>query len=248
MQNSRTNRGKQSRATQATRLVGLALGVLALSFTSAMQAAEAPLITDTSGVDTPGGHPTAVAAPIMASEAGSAGNAGNASTLVEIATILSGQFRVASGESTAIAHAVLDAANRFAMSPVLLLGVIATESGFNRRAVSSMGAKGLMQVLPSAHPQLVSGGKDLSDPAVNVAIGSSILRGYLDAAGGDVNSALSRYSGGGKGYARRVALHMQQFSRFFPDEKMSLTLVVAPKTGPVVRKTGVYAKAASPVI
>jgi soluble lytic murein transglycosylase-like protein len=54
-----------------------------------------------------------------------------------------------------------------------------------------------------------------------VAIGSSILRGYLDASGGDVNSALSRYSGGGKGYARRVALHMQQFSRFFPDEKMS---------------------------
>jgi soluble lytic murein transglycosylase-like protein len=66
--------------------------------------------------------------------------------------------------------------------------------------------------LPSAHPQLVSGGKDLSDPVVNVTIGSSILRGYLDASGGDLNEALSRYSGGGKGYARRVALHMQQFS------------------------------------
>jgi soluble lytic murein transglycosylase-like protein len=240
MQNSRTKRGNESRAARATRLMGVALGVLALSFASAMQAAEVPLITDAPGVDT-----SDVAAPIVASQPDSVGNA---SALVEIATILSGQFRIARGESTTIAHAVLDAANRFAMSPVLLLGVIATESGFNRRAVSSAGAKGLMQVLPSAHPQLVSGGKDLSDPAVNVAIGSSILRGYLDAAGGDVNSALSRYSGGGKGYARRVALHMQQFSRFFPDEKMSLTLVVAPKTGPVVRKTGVYAKAASPVI
>jgi soluble lytic murein transglycosylase-like protein len=141
---------------------------------------------------------------------------------------VSGRFRVAHGESTAIAQAVLDAANRFAMSPVLLLGVIATESGFNRRAVSSMGAKGLMQVLPSAHPQLVSGGKDLSDPAVNVAIGSSILRGYLDAAGGDVNSALSRYSGGGKGYARRVALQMQQFSEKLhaqPDAFVKVALV-----------------------
>jgi soluble lytic murein transglycosylase-like protein len=204
MQNSRTKRGNESRAARATRLMGVALGVLALSFASAMQAAEVPLITDAPGV--------------VASQPDSVGNA---SALVEIATILSGQFRIARGESTTIAHAVLDAANRFAMSPVLLLGVIATESGFNRRAVSSAGAKGLMQVLPSAHPQLVSGGKDLSDPVVNVAIGSSILRGYLDASGGDVNSALSRYSGGGKGYARRVALHMQQFSRFFPDEKMS---------------------------
>ena len=236
MQNSRTNRGKQSRATQATRLVGLALGVLALSFTSAMQAAEAPLITDTSGVDTPGGHPTAVAAPIMASQAGSAGNAGNASTLVEIATILSGQFRVASGESTAIAHAVLDAANRFAMSPVLLLGVIATESGFNRRAVSSAGAQGLMQVLPSAHPQLVSGGKDLSDPVVNVTIGSSILRGYLDAAGGNVDSALSRYSGGGKGYARRVALQMQQFSCFSQGDKCVKSSIAIPGVRPAIRR------------
>jgi soluble lytic murein transglycosylase-like protein len=199
MQNSRRNTGKESRVALGTRLVGLTLGVLALSFASAMQAAEAPLIIDAPGVDTPG-----VTAPIVASQPGSAGNAS-----------------AARGESTTIAHAVLDAANRFAMSPALLLGVIATESGFNRRAVSSAGAKGLMQVLPSAHPQLVSGGKDLSDPVVNVAIGSTILRGYLDASGGDLNSALSRYSGGGKGYARRVALHMQQFSRFFPDEKTS---------------------------
>jgi soluble lytic murein transglycosylase-like protein len=203
MQNSRRNTGKESRVALGTRLVGLTLGVLALSFA---QAAEAPLIIDAPGVDTRG-----VTAPIVASQPGSAGNA---SALVAIATILSGQFRIARGESTTIAHAVLDAANRFAMSPALLLGVIATESGFNRRAVSSAGAKGLMQVLPS-------GGKDLSDPVVNVAIGSTILRGYLDASGGDLNSALSRYSGGGKGYARRVALHMQQFSRFFPDEKTS---------------------------
>lgn len=206
MQNSQTNtnRGRESRATRATRVVGLTLGALALSFASAMQAAEAPRITDAPILDAP--H---VAAPVMASQPPSGANA---SALVEIATIVSGQFRVGRGESTTIAQAVLDAANRFAMSPVLLLGVIATESGFNRRAVSVAGAKGLMQVLPSAHPQLVSGGKDLSDPAVNVTIGSSILRGYLDASGGDLNAALSRYSGGGKGYAQRVALHMQQFS------------------------------------
>ena len=185
-------------------MAALTLVALTVSFASATQAAEAPRITDAPILDAP--H---VATPVMASQLP---DGANTPALIEIATILSGQFRVARGESTAIAQAVLDAANRFAMSPVLLLGVIATESGFNRRAVSVAGAKGLMQVLPSAHPQLVSGGKDLSDPAVNVTIGSSILRGYLDASGGDLNAALSRYSGGGKGYAQRVALHMQQFS------------------------------------
>ena len=233
MQNKQTNRGRDGRATRATRWMRLALGMLALSFASAMQAAEAPLITDAPGVDTPGLAAPTVAVPVMASQPASDGNA---SALVEIATILSGQFRVARGESTAIAHAVLDAADRFAMSPVLLLGVIATESGFNRRAVSSAGAQGLMQVLPSAHPQLVSGGKDLSDPVVNVTIGSSILRGYLDAAGGNVDSALSRYSGGGKGYARRVALQMQQFSCFSQGDKCVKSSIAIPGVRPAIRR------------
>lgn len=189
-----------------TSLSGLMLSCAA----SSVHAAEMPQIID---------------APIAASQTS---HDGDSSSLIEIATIVSGQFRVARGESIAIAQAVLDAANRFTVSPVLLLGVIATESGFNRRAVSSAGARGLMQVLPSAHPQLVSGGKDLSDPVVNVTIGSSILRGYLDDAGGDLNSALARYSGGGKGYARRVALHMQEFSQRLhaqPDAFIKVALV-----------------------
>jgi len=225
MQNNQTNKKTGGRTAWPVRLAGLTLGALALSFASAMHAAEGPAITDAPGID----------APAAGSEALGHANPpvpdSNPPALVEIATIVSAQFRVARGESITIAQAVLDAANRFAMSPVLLLGVIATESGFNRRAVSPAGAKGLMQVLPSAHPQLVSGGKDLSDPAVNVTIGSSILRGYLDDTGGDLASALSRYSGGGKGYARRVALHMQQFSERLhaqPDSFVKVALVVSP--------------------
>lgn len=219
--NKQTNHYQPGRGeeyvTRPKRLVRLALGVLTLSFANAMYAAEAPLTTDAPSIDTSPATPT---------HTGSSD--GNKAALVDIATIVSGQFRVARAESLTIARAVLDAANRFAMSPVLLLGVIATESGFNRRAVSSAGARGLMQVLPSAHPQLLSGGKDLSDPAVNVTIGSSILRGYLDDSGGDLASALSRYSGGGKGYARRVALNMQQFSTRLhaqPDSFVKIALV-----------------------
>ena len=132
--------------------------------------------------------------------------------VANVAVVLWRQYRVARQEATLIAQAVLDAANQYAVSPVLLLAVIATESGFDRQAVSAVGAQGLMQILPAAHPQLIAASHDLTEPAENVRIGSSILRQYLDASGGDLGAALKRYSGGGKGYAQRVAFRMRQFS------------------------------------
>ncbi|MCX4174995.1 MULTISPECIES: lytic transglycosylase domain-containing protein [Paraburkholderia] len=129
--------------------------------------------------------------------------------LSDITAMLRAQFRVAPLESMKIARAVLIEAERQAISPVLLLAVMSVESSFDRHAVSIAGARGLMQVLPAAHPQLIAGTTDLSDPAINVRIGSTILRGYLDESGGDLDAALVRYSGGGRGYAQRVVLRMQ---------------------------------------
>ena len=74
-------------------------------------------------------------------------------------------------------------------------------------------------------------GKDLTEPAENVRIGSSILREYLDASGGDLGAALKRYSGGGKGYAQRVAFHMRQFSASLhtsPEDAVKVELVRSP--------------------
>jgi soluble lytic murein transglycosylase-like protein len=132
--------------------------------------------------------------------------------VADVAGVLWRQFRVARQEATLIARAVISAANEYAMSPALLLAVIATESGFDRQAVSVAGAQGLMQILPAAHPQVFASGNDLTEPVENVRIGSSILREYLDASGGDLGVALKRYSGGGKGYAQRVVFRMKQFS------------------------------------
>jgi len=58
---------------------------------------------------------------------------------------------------------------------------------------------------------LIAGTTDLSDPAINVRVGSAIPRDYLDQSGGDLEAALLRYSGGGRGYAQRVVLRMQRF-------------------------------------
>jgi len=152
-------------------------------------------------------QPTA-SAPIAASDANLEASL---PTLGDITAVLRAQFRVAPTESLKIARAVLTEADRHAISPILLLAVMAVESSFDRYAVSVAGARGLMQVLPAAHPQLIAGATDLSDPAINVRIGSTILRRYLDESGGDLDAALLRYSGGGRGYARRVVLRMQRF-------------------------------------
>ncbi len=140
----------------------------------------------------------------------------------DIVATLRAQFRVCATDALKIAQAVLTEANRYSMSPVLLLSVMAVESGFDPRAVSAIGARGLMQVLPAAHPRAFADVKELDDPAINVRIGSSILRDYLVQSGGDIDAALWRYSGGGKGYARRVALHMRRFNSVLRTEPAAL--------------------------
>jgi soluble lytic murein transglycosylase-like protein len=141
--------------------------------------------------------------------------------LSDITALLRAQFRVAPTESMKIARAVLIEADRQAISPILLLAVMSVESSFDRYAVSIAGARGLMQILPAAHPRLIAGTTDLSDPAINVRIGSTILRDYLDESGGDLDAALLRYSGGGRGYARRVVLRMQRLDASLRHEVMN---------------------------
>ncbi|CAB3972167.1 lytic transglycosylase catalytic subunit [Burkholderia cenocepacia] len=132
-------------------------------------------------------------------------------TLDTIVTALRNRFHVAYADARTIARAVQTESDRYGLAPALLLAIIAVESGFDRHAVSVAGARGLMQVMPTAHRDLVAHVKDLSDPATNVRIGAAIFRGYLDDADGDVETALVRYNGGTKRYAQRVALRVQQF-------------------------------------
>jgi soluble lytic murein transglycosylase-like protein len=172
----------------------MALGMISFVIASACHASDEPPDT------TPA---------VAASEAEASGYVPQ---VANMESVLWRQFRVNRPESALIAQAVASAASRYAISPIILLAVIATESGFDRHAVSIAGAKGLMQILPAAHPQLIASGHDISEPTENIRIGSSILREYLDASGGDLGVALKRYSGGGRGYAQRVAFHMREFS------------------------------------
>ena len=80
------------------------------------------------------------------------------------------------------------------LDPDLVNSVIHAESGFNARAVSPKGARGLMQLMPGTASQL--GVNDSFDPQANVTGGSRYLRELLERYDFDLVKALAAYNAG----------------------------------------------------
>ncbi len=81
------------------------------------------------------------------------------------------------------------------LPPGLVLAVIDIESRFNRWAVSSAGAVGLMQVMPFWPKELGLKRHELTQIESNMRMGCAILRFYLAKERNDVRKALARYNG-----------------------------------------------------
>ena len=78
----------------------------------------------------------------------------------------------------------------------LVLGLIQVESNFRKHAVSSVGARGYMQVMPFWVRLIGQGDASvLFRLQANLRFGCVILRHYLDREQGDVFMALGRYNG-----------------------------------------------------
>lgn len=90
---------------------------------------------------------------------------------------------------------VVDSASAaYHLDPDLVNSVIHAESGFNTRAISPKGARGLMQLMPGTANQL--GVSDAFDPQANVAGGSRYLRELLERYNFDLVKALAAYNAG----------------------------------------------------
>lgn len=104
---------------------------------------------------------------------------------------------------TATGYPKLPTARPFAVSPALMHAVIRQESGFNPNAISSAGARGLMQLMP-ATAQLVakqlkvrhSKQRLLTDPAHNMKLGSAYLDRLHNNYDGSLILTLAAYNAG----------------------------------------------------
>ncbi|MGB7814915.1 MAG: lytic transglycosylase domain-containing protein [Methylotenera sp.] len=86
-------------------------------------------------------------------------------------------------------------ATRAGLDPQLVLGLIQVESGFKKYAVSSVGARGYMQVMPFWVKSIGNPEHNLFHLRLNLRYGCTILRHYLDIERGDLYRALGRYNG-----------------------------------------------------
>jgi Rod binding domain-containing protein len=85
------------------------------------------------------------------------------------------------------------AAEATSLDPVLIASVITAESNGDRKAVSSAGAKGLMQLIDSTAADY--GVKRVFDAKENISAGSRYLKDLIDRFG-DVRLALAAYNAG----------------------------------------------------
>ncbi|MDX1588816.1 MAG: lytic transglycosylase domain-containing protein [Oleiphilaceae bacterium] len=104
-------------------------------------------------------------------------------------------------------------ATRHDLSPELVLAVIHVESLFERFAVSSAGAMGIMQIMPFWKNEIGREDDNLMRIETNLRYGTTILRYYIDRENGDLTRALARYNGslGKTWYPERVFNALEQF-------------------------------------
>jgi soluble lytic murein transglycosylase-like protein len=136
---------------------------------------------------------------------------GNSKQQQWVTTWLSKRYRVAGDATNMLVSAAYMTAKDIKLDPLLILSVMAIESGFNPFAESPVGAQGLMQVMSKVHHDKfaeLGGVKAALNPVANIRVGSLILKDYVQR-GGSVEAGLKLYVGAGafdsdSGYGAKV--------------------------------------------
>jgi soluble lytic murein transglycosylase-like protein len=124
---------------------------------------------------------------------------------------LSRRYRVAGDAANMLVSTAYVTASETKLDPLLILAVMAIESGFNPFAESPVGAQGLMQVMSKIHHekfQDMGGTQAALNPVANIRVGAQILKEYVQR-GGSVEAGLKSYVGAAafetdSGYGSRV--------------------------------------------
>ena len=91
---------------------------------------------------------------------------------------------------------IIQTANQYQIDPALIKAIILAESGYNTKAVSKKGAKGLMQLMPKTAQAL--GVEDIFNPHQNITGGVQYFKQMVNRFNGDVKLALAAYNAGSR--------------------------------------------------
>jgi len=124
---------------------------------------------------------------------------------------LSRRYRVAGDAANMLVSTAYSTAHEIKLDPLLILAVMAIESGLNPFAESPMGAQGLMQVMSKVHSdkfEELGGAQAALNPVANIRVGALILKDYVKRTG-SVEGGLKSYVGAGafdddSGYGTKV--------------------------------------------
>ena len=155
---------------------------------------------------------------------------------------LSKRYRVANDATNMLVSTAYVTASETKLDPLLILAVMAIESGFNPFAESPVGAQGLMQVMSKIHHakfQKMGGMQAALNPVANIRVGAQILKEYVTR-GGSVEAGLKTYVGAAafetdQGYGSKV---LAEYKR--------LKLVASGKQVPTSNRPSAPVPAAAP--
>ena len=185
--------GAAARGYAALRAVLALIGLAALCGLLVPQQRDS-LVNNLSLLGDPFGVPATVAAgPIQAS----VGETPLEREQRAVTEFIAKRYRVSDAAVAGFVSTAYRAGSQHSVDPLLILAVMAVESRYNPVAESTMGAKGLMQVIPKFHADKLAehGGEGaLLDPEVNILVGAQILREYLRRFG-ETETALQMYAG-----------------------------------------------------
>ena len=104
-------------------------------------------------------------------------------------------------------------ASRANLNPALILSMIETESNFKKYSISSVGAKGYMQIMPFWIDNIGFSIHNIFHLRTNIRYGCVILKHYLEIEKGNLTNALQRYNGslGKSKYSDKVLNNMNKY-------------------------------------
>ncbi|WP_292044935.1 transglycosylase SLT domain-containing protein [Massilia sp. UBA6681] len=160
----------------------------------------------------------------------SAQHLGNSKQQQWVTSWLSKRYRVASDAANMLVSTAYMTAHEVKLDPLLILAVMAIESGLNPFAESPMGAKGLMQVMAKVHHdkfEQVGGQQAALNPVANIKVGALILKDYVKRTG-SVEGGLKTYVGAAdletdSGYGAKVLAEYKKLKQVAKGHKVPTT-------------------------